>query len=177
MTEPGRIVLMGVSGSGKTAVGRRLAAELGAPFVDADDLHSPANITKMAAGQPLDDADRAGWLDALAAVIIERPALVLACSALRRRYRARLRTADPALRFLYLRGDFETIRARMANRKGHYFSGDEMLRSQFAQLEEPPAAEIPHVPVSGDLDAVVLACLDALGVSAAGPYPPKQADR
>lgn len=167
MSEARRIVVMGVSGSGKTAVGRGLAHDLGIPFVDADDLHSPDNIAKMAAGQPLTDTDRADWLAALADLIAEQPALVLACSALRRRYRDRLRAADPELKFLYLKGDFDTIRARMTERTDHYFSGEAMLRSQFAQLEEPQAADIPHIPVDCDLPEVVAACRDAL-VSTSG---------
>lgn len=158
-----RIVVMGVSGCGKSLVGRRLAAALALPFLDADDYHDPASRAKMAAGTPLTDADRAGWLDRLAALLEAHPAgLVLACSALRRRYRDRLRAAAPDLALIYLHGDFETLRARLAARRGHYFTGDDMLRSQFATLE-PPEGEGAHpVHVGQPPEAVLAACLAAL---------------
>lgn len=162
MTPHQRIVVMGVSGCGKTAVGRALADRLGLRFVDADSLHSPANVAKMAAGQPLDDSDRAGWLEALADLIASEDRLVLACSALRRRYRDRLRRSDPALTFLYLHGSFQTISTRMRSRDDHYFAGEHMLKSQFDQLEEPVDEGVLHVSVEPGLEAVIDASLAAL---------------
>lgn len=157
-----KIVVMGVSGSGKSLVGERLAGTLGIPFFDADDFHSAANVAKMARGTPLDDADRAGWLDDLAALIHREPALVLGCSALKRAYRERLRRGDPDLVFLYMEGDFETIRKRLANRAGHYFTGDSMLRSQFEQLEPPEPDEARAIDIRQGPEAVLEECLSAL---------------
>ncbi len=135
---------MGVSGAGKTAVGARLAQAAGLPFVDGDDLHPPANIAKMAQGTPLTDADRAGWLDAIAARLgsaqRDGTGLVVACSALKRAYRDRLRAAAPALRFVHLTGDATLIGARLAARTGH-FMPTSLLASQFATLEAPTADE------------------------------------
>jgi gluconokinase len=143
------IVVMGVSGAGKTTVGKLLAAELGWPFYDADDFHSQANVRKMQAGVALTDADRAGWLDALATHIarLERcgTSAVIACSALKRAYRARLRgVADaagtaPAVRFVYLKGSPNLIRKRLASRV-HHFMPPALLASQFETLEEPATA-------------------------------------
>lgn len=137
---------MGVSGSGKTTVGRLLAAELGLPFADADDYHPPANVAKMAGGQPLTDADRWPWLDALGQVLAKadrnRRGLVLACSALRRSYRERLRAALPhpdALRVVYLRVPRTELLRRLTGRPGHFFP-PELLDSQLATLEEPARA-------------------------------------
>jgi gluconokinase len=134
------IVLMGVSGSGKTTVGRRLAADLDWPFHDGDDFHPQANVEKMRRGEPLDDGDRAAWLDRLRALIgrilAEGDSAVLACSALKRRYRARL-TVDPSkVVLVYLRGSYELIRRRMEERRGHFMPA-RLLRSQFEALEEP----------------------------------------
>ncbi len=140
---PRILVVMGVSGSGKTEVGRALAAALGARFFDADGFHPPENIAKMSAGTPLTDADREPWFERLAADVI-RPCApgetrVLACSALKRAYRDRLRAAKPgAVRFIHLAGDFQTIHDRMIARTDHFMRAD-MLRSQFATLEDPAA--------------------------------------
>jgi gluconokinase len=129
---------MGVSGSGKSAVGQRLADELGVPFLEGDSFHSPANVAKMAAGVPLTDADREGWLQALQAQIrAAREAghgVVLACSALKRRYRDVLRAGDPALKFAHLSGDHALISVRMQGRTGHYMPVS-LLDSQLATLE------------------------------------------
>ncbi len=168
MNKVKKAIVMGVSGSGKTAVGQALARRLDIPFVDADSLHSPENVAKMASGQPLNDDDRVGWLTALADLIAAQDRLVLACSALKRDYRNQLRAADPALTFVYLRGSFETISARMRARNGHYFIGEKMLKSQFTQLEEPVDEGVLHVSIEQDLDAVIGASLTALGV---GPQP------
>ncbi len=112
------IVVMGVSGSGKSTVGGLLAERLGVPYAEADDFHPPANIAKMSAGHPLDDSDRAPWLDAIAAWIAERGDRggVVSCSALRRRYRDRLRASAPGLFFLHLDGSPELIASRLAAR-------------------------------------------------------------
>lgn len=164
---PGPVFLvMGVSGAGKTTVGAALAARLGAPFLDADDLHPAANRAKMAAGVALDDADRAPWLDAVGAAIEgwvrEGSGGVVACSALRRRYRDRLRAADPALVLVFLELDAATLAARLAARRGHYFAPS-LLPSQLALLEPPEADEAP-VRVAGGLavEAVVDAALAAV---------------
>jgi gluconokinase len=136
------LVLMGVAGSGKTTVGRKLAARLGRRwrFCDADDFHSPANIEKMRHGVPLTDVDRAPWLDALgahlAACAARGESVVLACSALKEAYRRRLAPASGAAHFVYLKSDFAAILARLQNRRGHYLKAA-LLRSQFAALEEP----------------------------------------
>ncbi len=160
--EASKIVVMGVSGSGKSLVGERLAGTLGIAFFDADDYHSVANVEKMGRGMPLDDADRAGWLDDLAALIHREPALVLGCSALKRAYRDRLRRADPGMVLLYMAGDFETIRDRLANREGHYFTGESMLRSQFEQLEPPGPDEAHAIDIRLGPEAVLAQCLSAL---------------
>jgi len=134
------VVLMGVSGSGKTTVGELLAARLGWPFYDGDDFHPPANIEKMSRGIPLTDEDREGWLAALTRLIRDQLSRdvsgIVACSALKQAYRDRL-CVDPAqVNFIYLKGDYDLILARMHTRQGHYMKA-EMLASQFAALEEP----------------------------------------
>lgn len=153
---------MGVSGSGKSLVGARLAETLGMPFYDADDFHSPANVQKMAGGVPLSDADRQGWLDDLAALIEREPRLVLACSALKRSYRERLRAAAPGLCFVYLRGDIDLIWSRHARREDHYFNGRDMLESQFEQLEVPGPDEAIAVGIDQTADDVLAECLARL---------------
>lgn len=135
------IVIMGVSGSGKTTVGRMLAERLDWPFYDGDTFHPPANVTKMASGVPLTDQDRAGWLEGLGSLMQERTEAgengVMACSALKKAYRDVLRKFNPSqLSFVYLKGSYEVILARMQRRKMHFMS-PAMLQSQFAILEEP----------------------------------------
>ena len=143
-SSPDRICVMGVSGAGKTLIGSRLAAALGVPFLEGDDLHAPANIRKMAQGTPLTDADRSGWLAAIAARIGDATrrgtGLIVACSALKRQYRDVLRGADPGLRFVHLAGDRALIAERLAQRPGHFMPGA-LLESQLATLERPAADE------------------------------------
>jgi len=135
---PQRWVVMGVSGSGKSTVGAALAARLGLRFIEGDAFHPARNVDKMSAGLPLDDDDRAGWLQALAAEIRsareQDQGLVLSCSALKRRYRDLLRLADPALRFAHLSGPRALIAERMAGRNGHYMP-PALLDSQLRDLE------------------------------------------
>ncbi|QEO10793.1 gluconokinase [Protaetiibacter larvae] len=126
---------MGVSGSGKSTVGALLAEALGVPFVDGDALHPPENVAKMAAGIPLDDADRAPWLDAVGARLADPP-VVIACSALRRAYRDRLRGFAPELALVYLRGDRKLLARRLKSRRGHFMPAS-LLDSQLATLERP----------------------------------------
>ena len=137
------IVVMGVSGTGKSTIGRALAETLDLPFVEGDDLHPAANVAKMAAGIPLTDADRAPWLDLIAAEL-GRP-VVITCSALKRAYRDRLRRAAPDLVLVYLHGAPELLASRMAQRDGH-FMPTALLESQLATLEEP-AADEDAIPV------------------------------
>lgn len=161
------MVVMGVAGCGKTTVGRLLADATGWPFLDADTLHSPANVEKMKAGIPLTDADRWPWLDRVAAWIGERhdehePGIV-ACSALKRAYRDRLRQADPGLRLVYLDGHRATLAQRLTQRHGHFFHRAS-LESQLAVLEEPTADEHPiTVPIGRSVEAEVAEILAALG--------------
>jgi carbohydrate kinase (thermoresistant glucokinase family) len=142
------IVVMGVAGAGKTTVGSEIARRFGYIFADADEFHSPANITKMKAGTPLTDADRQSWLEAIAARIqawrAEGIGGVVACSALKRVYRDLIIGGRPGIVLVYLKGDADLIRSRMAKRRGH-FMPPSLLDSQFATLEEPGADEHPIV--------------------------------
>ena len=146
---------MGVAGSGKTTVGRMLAAELGWKFYDADDFHPPANVAKMAGGVALVDADRLPWLETLRALVRDGLArgesAVLACSALKAGYRAYL-LLDERVKLVYLKGNFNLIQKRLATRRGHFMSAA-MLESQFDALEEP-AREF-HVNISTTPDEIV----------------------
>jgi gluconokinase len=142
------LIVMGVSGCGKTTIGKMLAFRLGWDYFDADGFHSPENIAKMAAGVPLSDEDRAPWLTRLhgllADTIIAGRHPILACSALKRRHRDALRAGNPSLRLVYLKGSYELIQARMKDRSDHYMK-PEMLRSQFDALEEPLDAWVADV--------------------------------
>ncbi|MGQ5229670.1 gluconokinase [Streptomyces sp. MN3] len=130
------VVVMGVSGSGKTTVGRLLAQHLDVPYAEGDDFHPAANVAKMRAGHPLDDEDRRPWLDEIARWLAGHAdgGGVVACSALKRRYRARLASAAPRVFFLHLDGSPELIAARITARQGH-FMPPELLRTQLADFE------------------------------------------
>lgn len=134
------VVLMGVSGVGKTTVGRAAADLAGVRFIDADDLHPPANVAKMAAGVPLDDTDRAPWLDAVAAALVTDAPCIMACSALRAAYRDRVRADAPHAHFALLDLDRPTLERRLTERSGHFMPAA-LLDSQLATLEPPTAAE------------------------------------
>ncbi|GAA3208837.1 gluconokinase [Actinocorallia longicatena] len=130
-----RIVVMGVTGCGKTTVGKALAERLGIPFADGDAFHSEANVKKMAEGVPLDDADREPWLRSVGKWLEEHPAGgVMGCSALKRRYRDLLREGAPEAWFVHLHGSPEEIHRRVSRRKGH-FMPESLVESQFATLE------------------------------------------
>ena len=144
-----RLVLMGVSGCGKSVVGEALAALLGVPYVDGDGLHSAGNVAKMAAGVPLQDADRWPWLDAVAGVLRARAPVIVGCSALKLCYRDRIRAgAGGEMTFVHLTGSRALIASRMAARRGHYMPVT-LLDSQFAALE-PPLEEADAFAVSID---------------------------
>ena len=136
------ILVMGVTGAGKTTVGKLLAQQLGWQFLDADDFHPPENIEKMKHGIPLTDADREPWLAAIHKALLDYAAknqnVVLACSALKQKYREKL-AAGLDLRICYLRGSFEEIISHIEHRTGH-FAGEAILAGQFADLEEPDDA-------------------------------------
>jgi gluconokinase len=138
------IVVMGVCGCGKSSVGQAIAERLGWTYIEGDDLHPASNKAKMAAGMPLDDDDRWPWLDRIAdkarAIDSEGRSVVVACSALKRVYRERLRHAGADVRFIHLRGDRDLIHARMAARQDHFMPPG-LLESQLATLEPPAAAE------------------------------------
>ena len=151
------IVVMGVSGSGKSTAGAALAQRLQVPFADADDFHPPANIAKMTAGQALDDDDRGPWLDAIGEWLTAHAVGggVMSCSALKRHYRDRLRLHTPDLEFVHLDGSHEVIARRQASRPGHFMPAS-LLASQFATLE--PLEDDEHglvIDVDQSIDTIV----------------------
>ena len=151
------IIIMGVSGCGKTTVGQALAQRLGVPFFDADDYHPAANVAKMGRGEPLTDADREPWLGRLHGMIGKWVGVgrekegeitaVFACSALKKTYRDQLRGTLNGVVFVHLAGDFDLIWSRMAARQGHFMKAN-MLQSQFATLEPPTAVEALTISVA-----------------------------
>lgn len=153
------VVLMGVSGAGKTTIGERVAARLGWRFIDADDHHPPANVAKMSSGIPLDDADRWPWLDELNRLLRAERDAVLACSALKAVYRERLLAGIDDWRLVFLDGDKALIASRLAARQHRYMPAS-LLDSQFAALE-PPAQAI-RIDVSAPLERSVDAIVQAL---------------
>ncbi|MGK5529044.1 gluconokinase [Streptomyces sp. URMC 129] len=164
MGHPPVVVVMGVTGTGKTTIGIRLADALGVPYAEGDDFHAPASIAKMTAGVPLDDADRWPWLDTIGRWAAERAADggVVSCSALKRVYRDRLRAAAPELFFVHLTADRELIHRRMVERKGHYMPPS-LLDSQLAALEPLGADESgAAVDVSGPPEATAGLALAAV---------------
>jgi gluconokinase len=156
------MLLMGVSGCGKTTVGQQLAERLGWSYQEGDALHPPANVAKMAGGTPLTDADRLPWLAAVAAWIDARRAAgecgVVSCSALKRAYRQLLIGDRPDVRLVYLQGTRDQLAERLAARTGHYMPAG-LLDSQLATLEEPTAAEQPLVVT---IDQPVVAIVTAI---------------
>ena len=156
------VVVMGVSGCGKSTVARQLALALGLDFVDGDDLHAATSVAKMRDGTPLTDADRWPWLarvgERLADVARSPTGVAMACSALRRSYRDRIRAAAPGVRFVLLDGSAALIEARLAQRVDHYMPAD-LLASQFAALERPAADETDVCTLG--IDAAVPAMVDA----------------
>ncbi|GAA1519887.1 gluconokinase [Streptomyces albidochromogenes] len=164
MNSPHVVVVMGVAGTGKTTIGPLLAGRLGVPYAEGDDFHPPANIAKMSAGTPLDDADRWPWLDAIGAWAHGRSGLggVVSSSALKRAYRDRLRAAAPGAVFLHLTGDRELIEARMRERRGH-FMPTALLDSQYAALQPLQDDEAGvSVDVSGSVEDITERAVAAL---------------
>ena len=151
--------MMGVSGCGKTTVGKALAQELDCPFYDGDDYHPPDNIAKMAKGLPLNDDDRYPWLAVLHNLIkghLEKgETAVLACSALKKKYRDQLRAGNEDVLFIFNHGDFDTIWQRMLSRSGHYMKED-MLQSQFEALETPYEDEAIIVSIDQSVDDILV---------------------
>jgi carbohydrate kinase (thermoresistant glucokinase family) len=164
------LVMMGVSGSGKTTVGRQVANRLGWLFKEGDDLHPPANIAKMKTATPLTDVDRAPWLAALARWIDgwRRAGVsgVITCSALKRAYRRGLAQGRPEVRFVYLSGDAPLLEKRLADRQGHFMPAS-LLASQLADLEAPaPDEGAIVVPVDQSVEAQVQHILQSLETTA-----------
>ncbi|GLS13221.1 gluconokinase [Hydrogenophaga electricum] len=154
---PVHLVVMGVAGCGKSSLGQRLSAGLALPLIEGDDFHAPESVAKMRAGQALTDADREGWLDRLAAQFAAHPrGMVLTCSALRQRYRDRLRQAVPDLRFAFLALTPEQSRERVAARTAHLFPVS-LVDSQFQTLEDPSGEPgVLRVDATQPLDALTL---------------------
>lgn len=145
------IVVMGVSGCGKSSLGRALAEQLDCPFYDGDDFHPAGNIAKMSAGVPLTDADRWPWLKALQEVMAghlqQGATAVVACSALKKSYRDLLRQAGAEVYFVYLAGEFDLLWERISTRPGHFMPA-QLLQTQLATLEPPTPAEALTIPIT-----------------------------
>jgi gluconokinase len=159
------IILMGVSGSGKTTIGEQLAQALGWPFYDGDQFHPPANVAKMQQGMPLTDEDRWPWLQALRAHIgtwvQQGMSAVLACSALKQAYREYLIIDEAEVKLVYLKGNYDLIQERLAQRRGHFMPPG-LLASQFVALEEPErgiVVDVVHPP-----ETIVALIREQLGV-------------
>jgi carbohydrate kinase (thermoresistant glucokinase family) len=164
-----RIVVMGVSGSGKSVVGARLAEKLGFPFMDADDLHSAANKAKMAGGTPLTDTDRWPWLDTVGAAMAAENSVVMACSALRRAYRDRLRASAPDVYFIELTGTTALLEERIGARTGHFMPSS-LLASQLAMLENLARDEPGFtVDVTPSIASVVATIVNHLATAGTAP--------
>ncbi|MFE0515448.1 gluconokinase [Streptomyces sp. NPDC058964] len=164
MRTPHVVAVMGVAGTGKTTIGPLLAARLGVPYAEGDEFHPQANIDKMSAGIPLDDADRWPWLDAIGTWADGRHGLggVVSCSALKRSYRDRLRATAPGIVFLHLTGTRELIEDRMSHRRGHFMPAA-LLDSQFATLQPLQADEAGVcVDVSGSPEEIAERAVRAL---------------
>ncbi|MCL1467781.1 gluconokinase [Argonema galeatum] len=159
------VIVMGVSGSGKSTVGMMLASALNWQFSDADSFHSPANVEKMSKGIPLTDADRIPWLLAMQSAqaqwLREERDMILACSALKSSYREMLYFDPERIRLVYLKGSFELIQKRLAIRQ-HHFMSKELLQSQFDTLEEPESAIF--VDAAQPPDAIVQQIITTLGI-------------
>jgi gluconokinase len=163
------VVVMGVSGSGKTTVADLLASELGWQFIEGDRLHPPANVEKMRQGIPLTDTDRVPWLDRIGEELkgwaTEGRSGVLTCSALKRAYRDRIRSARPDVRFVYLKGSEALIKGRVGARHHEYMPAS-LLRSQFEALEEPaPDEPVVTVDAGGSAETEVAAVIAALDLA------------
>ncbi|MEO7338551.1 MAG: gluconokinase [Caldimonas sp.] len=161
------VVVMGVSGCGKSTVAAGIATSLGLRYIDGDDLHSPESVARMRAGIALQDEDRWPWLDRIAAALADPTSApvgtVVACSALKRSYRDRIRAGAPAVRFVFLDGPAELIRERMAARAGHYMPGA-LLESQLRTLEPPGTDEtdVRRVGIEGEPDEIIGRAVQAL---------------
>lgn len=156
MQQPYQLIVMGVSGCGKSTVGAALAAKLNYPYHDGDSYHPAENIAKMQRGEPLNDNDRQGWLETLNGILCqETGGTVIACSALKPEYREILSNQVVRPVFVYLQGDFDTIWARHRERQGHYFQGQSMLKSQFDILVEPCGDNVVVVDVRLSIDEMV----------------------
>lgn len=157
-----KIVVLGVSGSGKSLIGKNIADKLGYPFFDGDDFHCQANVDKMRQGTPLTDEDRKDWLATLNSILTDNSTAVIACSGLKPEYRAMLRNGLDDVTMIYLKGSIDTIWQRHQKRDGHYFNGREMLESQFATLVEPTDKEALIIDISQDADQVLSEALTLL---------------
>jgi carbohydrate kinase (thermoresistant glucokinase family) len=164
------IILMGVSGVGKTTIGTLLAQRLGVSFFDGDDFHSPANIAKMQRGEPLTDGDRAPWLTSLQqfiqTLVAQQQGAVIACSALKAAYRQQLAAGSDRVRFVLLHGTYELILQRLNLRQGHFMAAS-LLASQFEALETPADSLI--VEVDAAPAAIVETIVAELGLESSGP--------
>lgn len=166
-SNPVVVIVAGVSGSGKTTIGRAVAERLGWAFFDADDYHPPENVAKMERGEGLTDADRAPWLDAVRRLIERRlqtgMSAVIACSALKKSYRTRLHDGDPRVAIAWLDLDRAVIAQRLAQRTGH-FAGPDLLQSQFDTLEPPTSLEAVRIEAEGAIDVVADRIVSTLGL-------------
>lgn len=150
-----KILVMGVSGCGKSHIGQLLAQDLHFQFFDGDDFHPDSNVEKMRQGIPLTDEDRIDWLHTLNQLFISNDAAVIACSALKPQYRDILRLNNSELVIIYLQGDFDTIWQRHQKRDNHWFNGENMLKSQFEALMEPNANEAIFIDIKPSIDSVI----------------------